>query len=54
MERARLEALQSFGGSLDDVMEGAKKMVARTLEGGRGKEGEKRENKENHASVECV
>ena len=32
-ERARLEALHSFGGSgLGDVMGGAKKCVARTLE----------------------
>ena len=33
VERARLEALQSFGGSgLGDVMKEAKKCVARTLE----------------------
>lgn len=33
-EQARLEALQSFGGSgLDAVLGGAKRMVARTLDG---------------------
>ena len=32
-ERARLEALQSFGGSgLGEVMDGSKKRIARTLE----------------------
>ena len=48
-ERARLEALQSFGGSgLGEVMDGSKKRIARTLEVKKSKEDE--QNKGNDSS----
>ena len=57
MERARLEALQSFGGhGLHDVMTTSKKIVSRTLEAKRAfcKLKEKEEEEELNEEEEAV